>query len=210
MKSFIYAAAVSMLLIGTVGAKAQVKRFEIEPRIGIGTQTQEVTPAAVSGYDVSYEAFHHSPGVFQGALEFRYNLPEKPFDIAVECFASLQDRKYNKTPVPSESDAFRPNDFYDIVGHNFNVYAASFFLDVRPCNGKVAPFAGIGAGPALTQKYIPGKGAEDRAVGMVLTPRVGVRFFGRLSLTADARITRPGYSSCGISLGYSFGWGESR
>ena len=124
----------------------------------------------------------------QLGLESRWNM-DTPFDVALELYMG---------------SAVRHNNHHDI---STRIFSLTLYGDYNFRRGsKVAPFVGAGIGSANCENI---QGSEGREGGsLLLVPRVGVKLWNHLRLTADLRLARKGFNTVGLSIGYAFGGGR--
>ena len=191
MRHLTILAAIGLLFMTAMPAAAQgqVKKFEVEPSLGLGM------PLYGGG-----EGYHGKEGLSLG-LEGRYNLESAPVSIGCELSISAASRRRDSSGSNSTANCHRTASLSVTSDYYFNR------------GGKVSPFVGVGVGLAQRvttisdSEYVSAPMRLNPAGG-VLTPRIGVEFWNHLRLTLDARIAGRDYSTVEFRIGYAFGGGK--
>lgn len=166
----------------------QVKSFEFELGAGLTAGSKYNMDKAVPG-----------PNFF---LESRYNLPDSPWDLALQLSLGGACRKQDDK-LYSGSNKFGLTAFAD---YNF-----------RKWNNAV-PFIGLGVGRTAIQLTSPVTAADGitstfktEYPAFILNPRIGVELFDHVRLTAEYKYTFDIPSSYfALNLGIAFGGGKKK
>ncbi len=123
----------------------------------------------------------------QFALEWRHNLCQSRFEVGAELYWGSALRSSD-----SSIDNLRAETFAVSALGYYRFYEAP----------KMHAFCGFGFGYARLTSACGEPGFFQDYV--IASPRVGVQMFKHLRLTADFRLSKKRYNTCGLTIGYVF------
>ena len=134
--------------------------------------------------------------------EIRFNIPRTAWDVGIT-FYSLSSsvyRLHGTYEYKGESYSYS----YDVV-NNCDLIGVCSHYNLRQ-GRKVNPFFGLAAGIGLSVKSeLFNNNISDIGSHFAIEPRVGVEFLYHIRLCADIQISRKGFNTVGLTLGFAIG-----
>lgn len=143
------------------------------------------------------------PNILVG-LDLRYNLRSLPVDVGIftEWDFTFRKRPDTRTTfLPDGTEAtYRVLD--DQVNRNWLIGVVGNWNFAR--GQKINPYLGLGIA-ASSYKAISGSYYDTEGMTISLTPRVGVELWHHFRIGLQGQISRKGYNSLNLTLGFALG-----